>query len=176
MKTNISSALDVLDKRMNDGKFGLYAMTFLNQSRSQYEIMRHLPSFLYNAETDKYERLVVWTNPYDETDSLHAPAMASRQKVDKERARVYEGCDVLVSADGMSAERDAEICWASTYSKYHAAIRDDFSAARPALLMLFADATGRLARQIGHARRGRLWRLEGGQGALPALTRPTGLW
>ena len=46
VKKNISSALEVLEKRWNDGKFGLYAMTFLNQSRSQYEVMRHLPCHL----------------------------------------------------------------------------------------------------------------------------------
>ena len=70
------------------------------------QVVRHLPSFLYCAETDKYQRLVLWTNPYDTSDTLGAPAMASRQKVDKTRAEVYEGCDVLVSADGVSAERD----------------------------------------------------------------------
>ena len=73
---------------------------------------------------------------------MKAPSIASRQRTEAERDRLFGDCEVLVSEDGMYVERDVSRCASSMYSKYSSALRNDFTSERPATLLVFADATG----------------------------------
>eukprot|EP00966_Prymnesium_polylepis_P038214 886061-Prymnesium_polylepis.1 len=65
------------------------------------DTLRHLLSFIYDHDRDLYERIVVWTNPADESDTLSAPTLASRYAWEKERAVVYGMCNAEASDDGL---------------------------------------------------------------------------
>ena len=139
IKSHVARTLETIQERL-DARCGLYIFTFCDLSRSKYERLRNT-LLNYDPVSDKYKGLVVWTNPFDETDTLTAPTLPSRWPLEKERDRVYKSCNVQEGSDG-HVERDFEMCAVGTYSKYWAAMRKDFSAARPGQVLTFCDGTG----------------------------------
>lgn len=57
----------------------------VHASRSEYDALRHLLSFLYNHDRDRYERLIIWRNPFNPSDVIQAPAIAARPMYEAER-------------------------------------------------------------------------------------------
>ena len=162
IKQCVKESIAVIQTRL-DAKHGLFCLLFLNLSRAEYITLRNTISYTYNAAIDSFEKLIVWTNKFDENDVLEGPAMASVWGVNKERDRQYDGCHVLESDDGESCQRDCELVWQALYTQYSAALRDDFSEARPAKLNIYCDATGAWrGSSITHAEAGSGDWLEGG--------------
>ena len=56
----------------------------LELSRRQMDTLSHLLSDVYNGEIDKYEPIVVWSNPNDQTDNLCTPRIAARWSRERE--------------------------------------------------------------------------------------------
>ena len=141
VKKIVLKSKQVLSDRF-DVHDGVYMMTFFDLSRRKYHDLNNATFSTYMPETDDYKRLVLWTNPHNEKDSVIAPSFAGRVTVEKERAKLYAGCEVLTSEDGSGVERDVEVCAISMYSKYWPAMRKDIDTSRPAQLLLFFDVTG----------------------------------
>ena len=117
-------------------------------SRREMETLRHLLSFTYDAEADTYSPLVVWSNGIDlET----APTLASRQKREKCAAKVVAKAGITVDAQG-HCQRDFRAVTETMYSNFSAAMRDDYTPARPARPVYYIDATGAaLGRGLTHS-------------------------
>ena len=141
IKAAVTSARDIMKQRF-DGRHGVYVMSFFDLSRRKYENLNHASFDTYNADHDNYDRLTIWVNQHDTSDTVEAPAFAGRRIIEKERAAMYAGCEVLTSADGTSVERDVEVVAISLYSRYWMAMRTDISMSRKAQLCLFFDVTG----------------------------------
>ena len=138
VKSHVAKTLSIIQERL-DERCGLYLFMFLDLSRSKYEHLRNT-QFSYDPVSDKYKEIVVWTNPFDDNDTLTAPSLPSRWPLEKERERVYGNCHVHESSDG-HVERDFKMCAAATYSKYWPAMRKDIGEARPGQVLTFTDGT-----------------------------------
>ena len=137
----VVAARDTLQARF-DPRHSLYIQTVCDLSRNKYETLDKATFCTYDLETDKYSTIPIWVNPFNEKDMVLAPRFAGRRSYEKERNALYDGCDVLVSADGTMVERDAEVTAAYMYSKYHKAMRDDYTLARPGHTLILFDVTG----------------------------------
>jgi hypothetical protein len=90
-------------------------------------------------------------NPNDERDYLVMTQLAPRAQWKKEFEELASACNIVVGANGR-CQRDAVELTEEMYSRFAAAMRSDFSAARPAQPVLYLDATGSsLGRGITHA-------------------------
>ena len=64
-------------------------MAEVHTSRSEFDTLRRLLSFIYNAASDKYEPIKVWENPFNERDFLVSPALTSRVLRERERTALF---------------------------------------------------------------------------------------
>ena len=123
-------------------------------SRSQYETMRHLLSFEYERERDKFAPLVVLRGDGVVQD-VHFPRLPSRQKRELEYEGLAARTGVVANATTGSAQRDPVRACGVLYTQFKAAMRDNFSAARPARPTFLLDGTGSaLGRGITHCELG----------------------
>eukprot|EP00966_Prymnesium_polylepis_P212410 4920496-Prymnesium_polylepis.1 len=76
-------------------------MSEVHTSRSEFDTLRHLLSFVYDADKDIYERISVWANAADENDTLAMPTLAGRFLRESERAKIFGTCDAAASEDGL---------------------------------------------------------------------------
>ena len=65
-----------------DARHGLFAMTFLDLSRREWDDLNHMCFHDYDQDKDTYKRLVLWENPNDPKDTLGL-SFASRQRIEK---------------------------------------------------------------------------------------------
>eukprot|EP00966_Prymnesium_polylepis_P254098 5872156-Prymnesium_polylepis.2 len=100
IKEVISDVLQIIQDHWS-ARHAVFLMSEVHLSRSEMDTLRHLLSFIYDHGKDVYERIVVWTNPADENDTLKAPTLASRYALEKERALVYGMCNAEESEDGL---------------------------------------------------------------------------
>ena len=96
VKKIVLKSKQVLSDRF-DVHDGVYMMTFFDLSRRKYHDLNNATFSTYMPETVDYKRLVLWTNPFNEKDLVIAPSFAGRVTVEKERATLYAGCEVLTS-------------------------------------------------------------------------------
>ena len=122
----------------------------LNLSDSQYETLRHLLSFVYDRTTDNYNSIKIWVNPNDPEDYLCMTKLASRPSRKKEFNSIADESAIVVGPDG-HCQRDAVAMVDQMYSRFAGAMRSNFSSDRPAMPVLYLDATGAsLGRGITH--------------------------
>ena len=57
---------------------GVHIWDRLDLSRSQYDTLRHLLSFVYDPETDAYVPIKVWVNPNDPSDFVLSAQLPGR--------------------------------------------------------------------------------------------------
>lgn len=100
VKVVVHDVLQVIQEHWS-ARHAVILMSEVHLSLSEMDALRHLLSFIYDHDKDLYERIIVWTNATDETDTLTAPTLASRYAWEKERAMVYGKCGVESSADGL---------------------------------------------------------------------------
>jgi hypothetical protein len=122
-------------------RHALHVWDRLDLSRDQFEALRHLLSFIYNPETNKYEPIRVWEDPDDPTSCVLSCQLANRQKREALYAELIGDSDIIVSASGR-CERDAVKLASAIYSNYRNALSEDFTAERPAQPFLYVDGTG----------------------------------
>ena len=126
----------------------------LELSRSQMETLRHLLSFSYDAEADKYIPIPIWVNPFNETDYVSALKLTGRVLREREYLSIVDSLGIAVGENGR-CERDVIKCTSLLYSNYAMALREEYSNERPAQPVLFLDGTGgALNRGITHAEMG----------------------
>eukprot|EP00965_Chrysotila_dentata_P247259 6207648-Pleurochrysis_carterae.AAC.1 len=114
------------------------------------ETLRHLLSFIYDKDTDKYAPIRVWENPNDTSDFLVMTSLASRQSREKEFNLMADAADIVVSPNG-HCQRDATALVRNMYVNFKDAMCNNFSTTRPAQPVLYLDATGAaLGRGVTH--------------------------
>lgn len=106
--------------------------------------LRHLLSFTYDRQSDSYQKISVWSNPFDRDDCLLMPTLAGRCLRERDRASLFARCGVTSSEDGIvSGVLDFEAAAAAYVAHYWDAIDPDVKAGvEPLLLVLTGDATG----------------------------------
>ena len=77
IKEIIEKVLDVIQQHWSPRQ-AVFLMAEVHTSRSEFDTLRHLLSFIYNPETDRFEHIPVWVNPHDEGHSLDLPTLVSR--------------------------------------------------------------------------------------------------
>ena len=126
----------------------------LDLSESKMETLRHLLSFVYNRETDNHDPIKIWVNPNDERDYLVMAKLASRPARKKEFNSMAQACNIIVGADGR-CQRDPLLLIDEMYTRFSGALRTNFSVERPAMPVLYLDATGAaLGRGLTHVEAG----------------------
>eukprot|EP00965_Chrysotila_dentata_P056186 1863001-Pleurochrysis_carterae.AAC.1 len=122
----------------------------LELSRSKMETLRHLLSYVFDAEADTYRPIRIWENPNDSTDFLVMTQLASRQSREKEFSSMAAECNIIIGSDG-HCQRDATELVKGMYKNFKNAMRNNFSLHRPAMPVLYLDATGAaLGRGVTH--------------------------
>ena len=104
LKTKIEGVLKVIQEHWSP-RHALFVMSEVHTSRSEFDTLRHLLSFVYNRSKDIYEKLVVWVNPHDPADTLASPTVASRWPREAERDLVYGRVGACASNDGLYCGR-----------------------------------------------------------------------
>ena len=123
-------------------------------SREDFETLRHLLSFVYDADSDKYVPLKLWQNPDEPNDFVVSARLPSRQAREKEYNALAADCEILVGSKG-NCERCAIRAASQLYSNYRQALRQEYTAERPALTVLVLDGTGgALGRGVCHCELG----------------------
>lgn len=149
-KLAVSTAVNTLSAHWS-ARLSVHIWDRLELSREKMETLRHLLSFIYDPGSDKYMNIRVWHNPYDPNDRINAPSLVGRFGREKLFNELLEKCEVTVGTNGR-CERDAVRCVSLLYSRFHAAMRDDFSDARPARPIMYFDGTGgSLGKGISHS-------------------------
>ena len=173
-KTIVSEALEKLQEHWS-ARLSVHLWDRLDLSDNKMDTLRHLLSFVYNRTTDKYVPVKVWVNPHDEKDFLVSTQIANRPARKKEFDQIANTCNIIVGADG-HCQRDAETLIDLMYNRFHTAMRSNFSATRPAMPILFLDATGAaLGRGITHCEAGSA-DFEGGAKQSRSTLVPLGLY
>ena len=103
----------------------------LELSREQMEALRHLLSFIYNPQTDKYEPIKAWVNPKDPTDFVLSARLAARAARETMYQEIAQQMNIVVGANGR-CERDFVECTSLLYSKYAKDLRRNYTQERPA--------------------------------------------
>ena len=143
MKVAIADVLEIIQSHWS-ARHAVMLMSDVHLSRSEYDTLRHLLSFVYDSDTDLYERIVVWVNAADEKDTLEAPRLASRYATEKERDLIYGKCGAEVSDDGLfCGAKDLEASLTGLVEHYYDALEPAVQAGeKPCLFVLTGDATG----------------------------------
>ena len=142
VKTIIAGVLAVIQKHWG-ARHAVIVMSEVHTSRSEFDTLRHLLSFIYDRDTDMYRRIAVWTNPFAPDDQF-VPTLASRKPREEERAAVYSKCEAVASDDGMFCGLDnLEKAAAGMVSHYWDALDPAVQVgANNLMLVLTGDATG----------------------------------
>jgi len=149
LKPIVKSALDETQRHWT-ARHAVHVWDRLELSRSQMDTLRHLLSFKYAPTCDKYQPIVVWKCNGDDQDVLLTPVLAGRFAREREFDRIAATMNISVGENGR-CERDAVACASRLYSNFARALRQDYSADRPAQPILFLDGTGgALGRGICH--------------------------
>lgn len=113
-------------------------------SRSEFDSLRHLLSFVYDRKCDVFNRIPVWVNPFNEKDVLYVPTLSARHARERERQAVFSHCGAVASEDGMfSGVPDFELQAKMYVEHYWHAIDDAVkTGSAPLVLVLTGDATG----------------------------------
>eukprot|EP00965_Chrysotila_dentata_P126355 4176265-Pleurochrysis_carterae.AAC.1 len=74
----------------------------------------------------------VWQNENDPTDFVVAATLANRKSREKLYKELVADCEITVDSKG-NCQRDAVKACKLLYSNYHAALRKNYSAHRPAM-------------------------------------------
>lgn len=143
IKQAIDGVLQVIQERWG-ARHAVILMQEVHTSRSEFDALRHLLSFAYNRDLDAYERVPVWTNPFNHKDVLHMPALASRKPREAERAIIYNQCGAQASDDGFFCGIVNFEEQASKYVEHYWEAIDTSvqSGSTPLMLILTGDATG----------------------------------
>ena len=143
VKALIGDVLHVIQDHWS-ARLSVILMSEVHTSRSEYDTLRHLLSFIYYHDHDLYKRIVVWTNPADERDTIKAPSLASRYATEKERAIIYGQCGAEASDDGFfCGVKDLEAGMGGLVEHYWDALDPEVQQGRLDLqLVLIGDATG----------------------------------
>ena len=137
-----------------NARMAVHVWDRLGLSDAKMETLRHLLTFTYDPKSDHYSPIKIWVNPNDPEDYLVMTKLASRQARKKEFNSIADECAIIVGPDG-HCQRDAVAMVDQMYSRFAGAMRTDFSSARPAMPVLFLDATGAsLGRGITHVETG----------------------
>ena len=136
----VKQAIDVWQLHWT-ARHALHIWDKLELSRSQFEALRHLISFIYNPASDNYEPIRVYEDPNDPTCCVFACHLANRQQRETLYAELVGDAQVIVSATGR-CERDSVKLASAMYSDYKNALREDFTDERPAQPFLYVDGTG----------------------------------
>ena len=147
-------AKELMDKWQShwSTRHSLHVWDKLDLSRSQFETLRHLLSFIYDPAKDAFVPIKVWEDPDDPRSSVVACALASRWKREALYNEIADESGIIVSAATGRCERDSEKLINAMYSNFQGAMRSDFSAHRPAQPFFYCDGTGgSLGKGIGHA-------------------------
>ena len=109
---------------------------------------------MYDPIADSYVAIHVWDHPTDAADFVSTATLASRRQREKKFNEIAAEMNIQVGANGR-CERDAVECTSRLYTAYGKAMRDNFSAERPAQPVLYLDGTGgSLGRGICHGEMG----------------------
>lgn len=104
LKCVIADALRAIQEHWT-ARHAIMLQSEVHTSRSEYDALRHLLSFTYDCQSDMYKKVRVWTNPFNDSDHLFAPCIASRYSFLKEREIVYGDCHMRKRArTGCSAD------------------------------------------------------------------------
>lgn len=123
----------------------------LDLSRSQFETLRHLLSFVYDVDTDKFAPIKVWVNEHDPSDFVLAARLAARKAREDKYHELAEQQNIIVGPNGR-CQRDVGTAICDIYTNNAAALRSHYSLARPAQPVLYLDGTGScIGRGLGHA-------------------------
>lgn len=77
-------------------------MLEVHTSRDEFDALRHLLSFTYDRQSDSYQKISVWSNPFDRNDCLLMPTLAGRCLRERDRASLFSRCGVTSSGMGSS--------------------------------------------------------------------------
>eukprot|EP00965_Chrysotila_dentata_P236192 6201174-Pleurochrysis_carterae.AAC.1 len=114
------------------------------------ETLRHLLSYVFDADTDIYRPIKIWENPNDLSDFLVMTQLASRQARKREFNALAAECNTVVGSDG-HCRRDATELIQGMYTNFKNAMRTNFSVERSAMPVVCFDATGdALGRGVAH--------------------------
>ena len=146
----VQGAVDVMSLRWS-ARMSLHIWDRLELSRARMDDLRHLLSFVYDALSDSYERIILWQNEHDPSDFIAMPPLVGRDGRERLFGRLAAEGEITVGENGR-CERDARRCVSLLYSRFSRAIRSDFTRERPARPILFFDGTGgSLGKGICHA-------------------------
>ena len=130
---------------------GVHIWDRLDLSRSQYDTLRHLLSYVYDPETDSYVPIKVWINPVDASDFVLAARLPGRHAREKKFGELADSQEIIVGANGR-CQRDVGKAICDMYVNNAPALRNNYSTARPAQPVLYLDGTGSsIGRGLGHA-------------------------
>ena len=132
---------------------GPFVYTAVELSRANREVLRHLLSFIYDADTDTYDAICAWINPYDPDDVVLTASLVhvGRHRREKLYHQLVADCEITVGENGR-CERDAVKLASALYLNFRQALRSVYSTERPARPILFFDGTtgGSLGKGISH--------------------------
>ena len=119
-------------------------MAEVHTSRSEFDTLRHLLSFIYDRDADMYQRIIAWANPHNSSDILYVPALSARGPREAEREKVYRKCGAEASKDGMyCGVKDLEAAAIDMVQHYWDALDPAVQTGETELmLVLTGDATG----------------------------------
>ena len=112
----------------------------LDASRRMMERLRHLLSFVYNTVADAYLPIAVWTSVRG-LAAVYAPRLVARPTREAEFRNLASEAKIQVDAAG-NCQRDFVQVTQAMYERSAAAMRSNFTLARPAQPVLYLDATG----------------------------------
>ena len=143
IKEVIGTVLSVIQDHWS-ARMAVILMAEVHTSRSEFDTLRHLLSFIYDRDQDTYGRIKAWINPHNERDFLYVPVLTARGPREAERAKIYGQCGATASADGLYAGvNDLEAAAVSMVEHYWEALNPAVQAGETALmLVLTGDATG----------------------------------
>lgn len=143
IKCAIAEALSVMQNHWSS-RHALILQFEVHCSRSEYDALRHLLSFKYNHAEDCYERISLWRNPTNSSDTLQAPAIAARPAYEKERSELFRLCGAVSTGDGLfCGVGDVENAIVSMVEHYWEALDPAVIRGQKELLLVFTgDATG----------------------------------
>mmetsp|Transcript_13806 Transcript_13806/g.29915 ORF Transcript_13806/g.29915 Transcript_13806/m.29915 type:complete len:277 (+) Transcript_13806:201-1031(+) len=144
----------------------------LDLSRSQFETLRHLLSFVYDPTQEQYKPTVVWKDENDPKVCVLACRLAPRVTCERLYNEIADAAGVVVSPVTGRCEQDCQKL--TRYMNFKQAMRDDFSAERSAQPFFYVDGTGgSLGKGICHAEIGSAY--FAGAKQLRATLTPVGL-
>lgn len=143
IQQTIKDVLQVIQHHWS-ARMAVILMQEVHTSRSEFDALRHLLSFVYDRTEDVYKRIKVWVDPYDCNKVEYVPTLTARGPRERERAVVYQACGAAASEDGLfvgidNLEEQAARYVAHYWDGIDAEVR---CGNKPLVLVLTGDATG----------------------------------